>query len=147
MDAVDAHHPVEVGDRPPLGVEDVQRPVGGVEVAQGATEVEASEALPEPLGDAEDAAVPADVLAEDDDAIVLLRSARNQSADWTPFLLSLALAALLGLCLAAGVAFLLARAVARPVKLFSNRRPQLFFQPCRCRTCPSAPCQQFHRDE
>jgi signal transduction histidine kinase len=49
------------------------------------------------------------------DAIVLLRSARNQSADWTPFLVSLALAALLGLCLAAGVAFLLARAVARPV--------------------------------
>ncbi|MSO95513.1 MAG: HAMP domain-containing histidine kinase [Thermoleophilia bacterium] len=49
------------------------------------------------------------------DAIVLLRSARNQSADWTPFLLGLALAALLGLLLAAGVAFLLARAVARPV--------------------------------
>jgi signal transduction histidine kinase len=48
-------------------------------------------------------------------AIVLLRSARDQSADWTPFLVSLALAALLGLCLAAGVAFLLARAVARPV--------------------------------
>jgi two-component system sensor histidine kinase BaeS len=49
------------------------------------------------------------------DAIVLLRSARNQSADWTPFLVGLALAAILGLVLAAGVAFLLARAVARPV--------------------------------
>ena len=49
------------------------------------------------------------------DAIVLLRSARNQSDDWTPFLVGLALAALLGLALAAGVAFLLARAVARPV--------------------------------
>ena len=49
------------------------------------------------------------------DAIVLLRSAHNQSADWTPFLVGLALAALLGLLLAAGVAFLLARAVARPV--------------------------------
>ena len=49
------------------------------------------------------------------DAIVLLRSARNQSADWTPFLVGLALAAVLGLVLAAGVAFLLARAVARPV--------------------------------
>jgi two-component system OmpR family sensor kinase len=49
------------------------------------------------------------------DAIVLLRSSRNQSDDWTPFLVGLALAALLGLALAAGVAFLLARAVARPV--------------------------------
>ncbi len=49
------------------------------------------------------------------DAIVLLRSSRNQSDDWTPFLVGLALAALVGLALAAGVAFLLARAVARPV--------------------------------
>ena len=49
------------------------------------------------------------------DAIVLLRSARNQSADWKPFLVGLALAALLGALLAALVAFLLARAVARPV--------------------------------
>ena len=49
------------------------------------------------------------------DAIVLLRSARNQSADWQPFLVGLALAALLGAVLAAAVAFLLARAVARPV--------------------------------
>ena len=49
------------------------------------------------------------------DAIVLLRSARNQSADWNPFLVGLALAALLGALLAALVALLLARAVARPV--------------------------------
>jgi len=49
------------------------------------------------------------------DAIVLLRSARNQSADWKPFLVGLALAALLGALLAALVAFLLARAVALPV--------------------------------
>ena len=49
------------------------------------------------------------------DAIVLLRSARNQSADWEPFLVGLAIAAFLGAILAAVVAFLLARAVARPV--------------------------------
>lgn len=49
------------------------------------------------------------------DAIVLLRSARNQSADWRPFLVGLAIAALIAAALAAGVAFLLARAVARPV--------------------------------
>jgi Signal transduction histidine kinase len=49
------------------------------------------------------------------DAIVLLRSARNQSADWKPFLVGLALAALLGAVLAAIAAFILARAVARPV--------------------------------
>ncbi len=49
------------------------------------------------------------------DAIVLLRSTRNQSADWNPFLVGLALAALLGALLAALVALLLARAVARPV--------------------------------
>ena len=49
------------------------------------------------------------------DAIVLLRSTRNQSDDWQPFLVGLALAALVGAVLAAIVAFLLARAVARPV--------------------------------
>ena len=49
------------------------------------------------------------------DAIVLLRSTRNQSDDWQPFLVGLALAALIGAVLAAIVAFLLARAVARPV--------------------------------
>ena len=46
---------------------------------------------------------------------MLLRSARNQSADWKPFLVGLAIAALLGALLAAIAAFLLARAVARPV--------------------------------
>ena len=49
------------------------------------------------------------------DAIVLLRSARNQSDDWRPFLVGLAIAAAVGAVLAAIVAFLLARAVARPV--------------------------------
>jgi len=49
------------------------------------------------------------------DAIVLLRSARNQSDDWNPFLVGLAIAAAIGAVLAAIVAFLLARAVARPV--------------------------------
>lgn len=49
------------------------------------------------------------------DALVLLRSARSQSADWEPFLVGLALAALIGATLAAVAAFLLARAVARPV--------------------------------
>ena len=46
---------------------------------------------------------------------MLLRSAHSQSADWTPFLVGLAFAALLGALLAAVAAFLLARAVARPV--------------------------------
>jgi two-component system OmpR family sensor kinase len=49
------------------------------------------------------------------DALVLLRSARDQSADWRPFLVGLGLAALIGAGLAAFAAFLLARAVARPV--------------------------------
>ena len=49
------------------------------------------------------------------DAIVLLRSARNQSADWRRSSSGSALAALVGAVLAAIVAFLLARAVARPV--------------------------------
>jgi len=49
------------------------------------------------------------------DAIVLLRSTRNQSDDWNPFLVGLAIAALIGAVLAAVAAFLLARAVARPV--------------------------------
>ena len=59
------------------------------------------------------------------DAIILLRSADNQSGDWTPFLVGLALAALLGLVLAAGVAFLLARAVARPVTRVATASKQL----------------------
>ena len=57
------------------------------------------------------------------DAIVLLRSARNQSDDWQPFLVGLALAALLGAVLAAVVAFLLARAVARPVTRVADGEP------------------------
>ncbi len=50
-----------------------------------------------------------------DQAIVLLRAASSQAADWQPFALGLALAGLVGACLAALVALLLARAVARPV--------------------------------
>jgi two-component system OmpR family sensor kinase len=49
------------------------------------------------------------------DAIVLLRATRNQSDDWYPFFVGLAIAALVGALLAAAVAYLLARAVARPV--------------------------------
>jgi two-component system, OmpR family, sensor kinase len=49
------------------------------------------------------------------EALVLLRSARKQSADWTPFLKGLGVAAAVGAALAAIVAFLLARAVARPI--------------------------------
>jgi two-component system, OmpR family, sensor kinase len=49
------------------------------------------------------------------DAIVLLRSARNQSDDWNPFFVGLGIAAAVGAVLAAIVALLLARAVARPV--------------------------------
>ncbi len=52
---------------------------------------------------------------EDGDAIILLRSARNQSADWQPFLVGLAVAALIGALLAALAALILARTVARPV--------------------------------
>jgi two-component system sensor histidine kinase BaeS len=52
---------------------------------------------------------------EGGDALVLLRSARNQADDWTPFLVGLALAAALGALLAALVAFVLARTVAGPV--------------------------------
>ena len=49
------------------------------------------------------------------DALVLLRSAKAQAADWTPFVLGLAAAGLVGGLLAAAVALVLARAVARPV--------------------------------
>jgi two-component system sensor histidine kinase BaeS len=49
------------------------------------------------------------------EALVLLRSARKQSADWTPFVKGLGIAAGVGAALAAIVAFLLARAVARPI--------------------------------
>ena len=49
------------------------------------------------------------------EAIVLLRPAAQQAADWRPFVLGLGLAGLVGALLAAGVALVLARAVARPV--------------------------------
>jgi len=50
-----------------------------------------------------------------DEAIVLLRPASRQAADWTPFALGLLLAGLVGAALAAVVALLLSRAVARPI--------------------------------
>jgi signal transduction histidine kinase len=49
------------------------------------------------------------------EALVLLRSARKQSADRTPFLVGLGIAGGVGAALAALVAFALARAIARPV--------------------------------
>ena len=55
-----------------------------------------------------------------DEAIVLLRPASRQAADWTPFALGLGLAGLVGAALAAVVALLLSRAVARPVTRVSN---------------------------
>jgi two-component system sensor histidine kinase BaeS len=50
-----------------------------------------------------------------DEAIVLLRPAASQAADWTPFVVGLGFAGLVGALLAALVALGLARAVARPV--------------------------------
>ncbi|HEY7178816.1 MAG TPA: HAMP domain-containing sensor histidine kinase [Gaiella sp.] len=49
------------------------------------------------------------------EAIVLLRPASRQQADWLPFVLGLGVAGLVGAALAAAVALLLSRAVARPV--------------------------------
>jgi len=49
------------------------------------------------------------------EAIVLLRPASSQSADWLPFVLGLGIAGLVGAALAAAVALGLSRAVARPV--------------------------------
>jgi two-component system sensor histidine kinase BaeS len=49
------------------------------------------------------------------EAIVLLRPASSQTADWLPFVLGLGAAALVGAALAAAVALLIARAVARPI--------------------------------
>jgi len=54
------------------------------------------------------------------EAIVLLRPASSQAADWTPFVLGLGLAGLVGALLAAGVALVLARAVARPISQVSE---------------------------
>jgi two-component system sensor histidine kinase BaeS len=54
------------------------------------------------------------------EAIVLLRSASSQQADWLPFVLGLGVAGLVGAALAATVALLLSRAVARPVARVSE---------------------------
>ena len=54
------------------------------------------------------------------EAIVLLRPASSQQADWLPFVLGLGVAGLVGAALAAAVALLLSRAVARPVARVSD---------------------------
>ena len=54
------------------------------------------------------------------EAIVLLRPAASQAADWTPFALGLGLAGLVGAALAGLVALALARAVSRPVARVSE---------------------------
>jgi two-component system sensor histidine kinase BaeS len=54
------------------------------------------------------------------EAIVLLRPASRQAADWTPFALGLGLAGLVGAALAGIVALVLARAVARPIARVSD---------------------------
>ena len=54
------------------------------------------------------------------EAIVLLRPAASQAADWTPFALGLGLAGLVGAALAGFVALALARAVSRPVARVSE---------------------------
>lgn len=60
-----------------------------------------------------------------DEAIVLLRSAESQAADWGPFALGLGLAGLVGAALAAVAALVLARAVARPVARVSDASRKL----------------------
>jgi len=55
-----------------------------------------------------------------EEAIVLLRPASRAAADWTPFALGLGLAGLVGAALAAVVALLLSRAVARPITRVSS---------------------------
>lgn len=59
------------------------------------------------------------------EALVLLRSARKQSADWTPFVAGLGIAAGIGAALAAIVAFALARAIARPITQVANATRRL----------------------
>ena len=59
------------------------------------------------------------------ESLVLLRSARKQSADWTPFLTGLGIAAGVGAALAAIVAFVLARAIARPITRVSEASRRL----------------------
>ena len=53
-------------------------------------------------------------------AVVLLRSASLQAADWHPFLLSLLVAGLAGAALAALAAVVLARALARPIRQIAS---------------------------
>jgi two-component system sensor histidine kinase BaeS len=60
-----------------------------------------------------------------DEAIVLLRPASRQAADWWPFGLGLAVAGLVGAALAALVALVLARAVARPIARVSAASAEL----------------------
>ena len=55
-----------------------------------------------------------------DEAIVLLRPASQLAADWQPYALGLGIAGLVGAALAALVAFLLSRAVARPIARVSK---------------------------
>jgi two-component system sensor histidine kinase BaeS len=59
------------------------------------------------------------------EAIVLLRPADRQAADWWPFVVGLGLAAAVGAALAAVVALLLARAVARPIASVSAASGEL----------------------
>ena len=60
-----------------------------------------------------------------EEALVLLRSAREQSADWRPFVIGLAIAAGVGAALAAVVAFAFARAIARPITRVANASRRL----------------------
>lgn len=59
------------------------------------------------------------------DAVILLRSERNESADWRPFFAGLGIAGLVGVGLAAVVALGLARAVARPVSRVADASRRL----------------------
>jgi two-component system sensor histidine kinase BaeS len=59
------------------------------------------------------------------ETLVLLRSARKQTADWLPFLGGLGVAAGVGAALAAVVAFLLARAIARPIRAVADASRRL----------------------
>ena len=53
-------------------------------------------------------------------AVVLLRAARLAAGDWRPFGLALLIAGVVGALLAAGGAFVLARTVARPIRLVAD---------------------------
>jgi two-component system sensor histidine kinase BaeS len=60
-----------------------------------------------------------------DRAIVLLRSAKLEASDWRPFTIAFAIAAAAGAGLAAVAAFLLAGAVARPIRRVARASRQL----------------------